>query len=94
MPLQYATIAEHLPGVAAGPVKEKPKRVNKVEVAIEEQPQEDKQACVVTPRPKSKGPNRSAPPVSPVKTDPNLPEPQKTGKGGGKGKRTAVHSFL
>ena len=85
--VQYATVAGRLPGVAATAVKAKPNRVNKVEIAIEEQPKEETQASVVTPRPKSKGPNWSTPPISPVKTDPKPPEPKKTGKGGGKGKK-------
>ena len=75
------------PQVAAAAVKAKPKKVNKVEVAVEEQPKEETQVCAVTPRHKSKGPNRGTPPISPVKTDPKPPEPKKTGKGGGKGKK-------
>ena len=55
--VQHATVAGHLPGVAAAAVKAKPKNVNKVEVAVEEQPKEETQVCAVTPRPKSKGPN-------------------------------------
>ena len=43
-------------------MKARPKRVKKVEVAIEEQPKEETQACADTPRPKSKGPNRGTPP--------------------------------
>ena len=85
--VQYATVAGHLPGVAAAAVKAKPKKVNKIEVAIEEQPKEEAQACAVTPRPKNKALNRGTPPVSPVKTDPKRPEPKKTGKGGGKRKK-------
>ena len=85
--VQYATVAGHFPGVAAAAVKARPKKVNKVEVAIEEEPKEETQACAVTPRPKSKGPNRGTPPLSPVKTDPKPTEPKKTGKGSGKGKR-------
>ena len=52
--VQYATVAGHMPGVAAAATKVKPKKVNKVEVAQEEPPKEDTQACAVTPRPKSK----------------------------------------
>ena len=59
--------------------------MSKVEVAKNSQKKET-QTCAVTPRPKSKGPNRGTPPVSPAKTDPKPPEPKKTGKGSGKGK--------
>ena len=65
----FATVAGHIPGVAAACAKARPKRANKVEVAIEEQPKEETQACGVTPRPKSKGPNRSAPPASPAESN-------------------------
>ena len=41
---QYATVAGHLPGAAAAAVRAKPKRANKVEVALEEQPEEETQA--------------------------------------------------
>ena len=37
------------PGVSAAAVKARPKQANKVEVAIEEQPKEETQACVVAP---------------------------------------------
>ena len=60
--VQCATVAGHLPGDAVAAVKVKPKKVNKVEVTQEEPPKKDVQACAVTPRAKSKGPNRSAPP--------------------------------
>ena len=59
--VQYATVAWHLPGVSAAAVKAKPKKVNKVEATREEPPKEEVQACAVTPRAKSKGPNRGAP---------------------------------
>ena len=85
--VQYATVAGHLPGVAAPTVKATPEKVNKVEVTHEEPPKEDAQACAVTPRAKSKGPNQSAPPLNPVKDDPKTPEPKRVGKGGGKGKK-------
>ena len=89
--VQYATVAGHLPGVAAAAVKAKPRQLNKVvEVTQEEPAREDAQACAVTPRAKTKGPNRSAPPLSPVKDDPKAPEPKKTGKGGGKAKKGKV----
>ena len=85
--VQYATVAGHLPGVAAAAVKAKPKKVNKVEVTHEEPSKEVVQACAVTPRARRKGPNRSAPPLSPVEDDLKTPEPKKVGKGGGKGKK-------
>ena len=86
--VQYATVAGHFPGVAAATVMAKRKKANTVEVAVEEPPKDEPQACAVTPRPKSnlKGPNRSATPASPVKTDSKSPEPKKASKGGGKGK--------
>ena len=64
---QHATVAGHLPGAAAAATKVKPKKVNKIEVTQEDPPKEDTQACAVTPRPKSKGPNRSTPLQSPAK---------------------------
>ena len=63
--VQYATVAGHLPGVAAAAVKAKPTKVNKVEVALGKQPREETQACAVTPKPKSKGPKRSTYPGYP-----------------------------
>ena len=80
----------HLSGVAAAAVKAKPKKVNKVEVTQEETPKEEVQACAATPRAKSKGPNRSAPPLSPVKDDPKTPKPKTTGKESGKGMKGKV----
>ena len=42
--VQYATVAGHLPGVAAAAAKLRQKKVNEVEVAQEEPPKEDAQA--------------------------------------------------
>ena len=53
--IQYATVAGHFPGVTAASVKPKPKKANKVEVAMEEQPKEETQASATTPKPKAKG---------------------------------------
>ena len=39
--VQYATVAGHLPGVAAAAVKAMPKKVNKVEVTCEELQKEE-----------------------------------------------------
>ena len=69
-------------------LKTKPERVSKVEVAVEEQPKEERRkSALSTPRPKSKGPNQGTPPFNPANTDPKSSEPKKVGKGGGKGKR-------
>ena len=85
--VQYAIVAGHLPRVAAAAVRAKPKKVNKVEVTHEEPSKEDAQACAVTPKAKSKGANRNAPPFSDVKDGPKTTEPKRVGKGGGKGKK-------
>ena len=53
-------------------MKARPKRANKVEVAVEEQPKEETR--------------RAAKRRDPGKTDPKPPEPKKTGKGSGKRK--------
>ena len=79
--VQCATIAGHHPGVAAAEAKVKPKRVNKVEVAQEEPSKEDAQACAVTPRAKSKGPNRSTPPPSLLRSFQRLLNQKRAGKG-------------
>ena len=56
-------------------------------ITHEEPPKEDAQACAVIRRAKTKGPNRSAPPPSPVKDSPKTPEPKRAGKGSGKEKK-------
>ena len=53
------------------------KKVNKVEVSKDEPVREETQACAVTPKAKSKGPNKSTPPLSPAKEDPKPVEPQR-----------------
>ena len=47
--IQYATVAGHLPGVAASSVKPKPKRANKLEVAPDEPIKGETQANATTP---------------------------------------------
>ena len=81
---QYATVTGRFPGVAAAAMTTKPKRANKAEVVVDEQPKEEPQACAVTPRPKNKGSSRGSPPTSPAKAE-RAPEAK---KGGGKGKRS------
>ena len=92
--VQYATVAGHLPGVAAAAVKAKPKKVNKVEVTHEEPPKGEVQVCAVTPRAKSKGPNRSTPPLSPVKDDPRTPEPRRLAKEAERGRGARLNKYL
>ena len=89
--IQYATVAGHFPGVTATSAKAKRKKVNKVEVAAEDQPKGEPQTHAVTPKPQSKGQGRGSPPVSPPK-DPKPSDAKKGGKGGGKGKRNKSES--
>ena len=64
------TMAGHLPGVEAESAKVRPKKAGKTEAMQDDQPKEDIQVCATTPRPKSKGPNRSTPPPNPTKESP------------------------
>ena len=85
--MQYATVAGHFPGVTAASAKPRPKRVNKVDVVVEEQSKEATQANATTPKPKAKGQGRGPPQTSPPKHESKPPETKKGGKGGGQGKR-------
>ena len=55
--IQYATVAGHFPSMNASSVKAKAKRVNKVEVPVEESKGETQVNATMptTPRPKTKG---------------------------------------
>ena len=80
--IQYATVAGHFPGVAAASAKTKRKKVNKLEVAVEEPLKEEVQAHAVTPKPKAKGQGRGSPPASPPKSEATPPEAKKGSMGG------------
>ena len=88
--IQYATVAGHLPGVAASSVKPKPKRANKVEVAPDEPTKGETQihaTAPTTPRPQPKAQQKGNSQSSPAKVESKPPDAKKGGKGGGKGKR-------
>ena len=80
--IQYATVAGHFPGVAAASAKTKPKKVNKLEAAVEEHPKVRKRLRpnAVTPKYKTKGEGRGSPPVSPPKNESKPSEANKRGK--------------
>ena len=88
--VQNDTVAGHFPGVAAAAVKAKPKKVSKVEVTHEGAPKDEPQACAITPRAKSKGPNRNTPPLSPAEPESKPTEPKKQVKEAEEGRRVRL----
>ena len=87
--IQYATVAEQFPAVAASSVKPKPKKANKLEVASVEPAKGVTDQCNHTyhTSTKPKGQAKSNSQSSPAKVESKSSDARKGGKGGGKGKR-------